>query len=621
MKIRSHLLILVLSTLLPILALSVIISIIFWREQRWALEQRYLERVRAISVALDRELEGHIRALQIFAESPALKTGDFRSFYDQAVRVRERQHNWVNLIVNDPRSGRQVLNLRRPFDAPPVETTADPATLERVVTSGRALITPIMKGRVSGEYATTVIVPAKTDNGQNYTLVAVIRQLAWLRFLLSYPVAPDATMTLLDQNGVIIARTLNNERWVGKRPAPALYELSRKSPEGAYKSVGLEGQLFYSAHSRSKIAGWTVATGVPAPAVEAILWSSIMTMAVAFLCAATLALLLAYRFGRGIIHSFESLGHSAGALISGTPLPAHSVVHVKEASDVARAFQEAAAQLKAQDAALRESQHKLRLQAEELEKQLIASGRLVSLGELTASIAHEFNNPLGIVMGFAQDLMSEKNPSDPDFEPLRIMYVEAERCAKIVKQLLEFPRPRSAELSVTSIASIVEQVLALTRARLYESKIETITKFQEEPLDVMADPVQLQQVLINLFLNAMDAMPNGGNLALEVMSHRGIDAADQPEVLIKVSDTGSGMDETVLPHIFQPFFSANKKSGLGLGLAVSERIIKNHRGRIAVESAPGEGTTFKIYLPSVESAAGKPASPIADAGSRSTATE
>jgi len=91
MKIRSHLLILVLGTLLPILALSVIISVIFWREQRWALEQRYLERVRAISVALDRELEGHIRALQ-FAESPALKTGDFRSFYDQAVRVRERQH-------------------------------------------------------------------------------------------------------------------------------------------------------------------------------------------------------------------------------------------------------------------------------------------------------------------------------------------------------------------------------------------------------------------------------------------------------------------------------------------------------------------------------------------------
>ena len=87
MKIRSHLLILVLSTLLPILALSVIISVIFWREQRWALEQRYLERVRAISVALDRELEGYIRALQILAESPALQAGDLRSFYDQAVRV------------------------------------------------------------------------------------------------------------------------------------------------------------------------------------------------------------------------------------------------------------------------------------------------------------------------------------------------------------------------------------------------------------------------------------------------------------------------------------------------------------------------------------------------------
>jgi PAS domain S-box-containing protein len=860
MRIRSHLLILVLGTLLPILILTVIISVVFWREQRTAVERRYLERVRALSVALDRELEGHIRALQILAEASSLRSGDWRAFYDEALRVRDLQSSWINLIVNDPATGRQLLNLRRPLGAPPVETTADQATLKNVVATGRALVSPLMKGRVSNEYATAVIVPAKNDAGQHYVLVAVIRPSNWLRFLSSYPVAPDATMTLLDQNGVIIARTLNNQTWVGKRPAPALFDLSRKLPEAAYKSIGLEGQSFYSAHSRSQLAGWTVATGVSAETVEAVLWSSILTMAGAILGTAALALLLAYLFGRRIIHAFESLTRSAGALIRGAPPP--NAFAVKEASDVAAAFQDAAEQLKSQDAVLRESEtrframadtapvliwvsdpdkrrtyfnrpwldftgrtmeqeagdgwtagvhprdlarcletyksafddrrpfemehrlrrhdgayrwilargtprktpdgefagyigsciditerkqaeealrdarvqlvtvtdtmsaavvrcsadhryvwvsrsygawlkrpadefpgrsieeilgprvyqlilphiervltgerveyrnevdfkdigkrwvhavyvptfdsaaqpdgwvavitditaskqleealrdneHKLRQQAEELEKQLIASGRLVSLGEITASMAHEFNNPLGIVMGFAQDLLSDKQPSHPDHHPLKIIYDESQRCAKIVKELLEFARPADADFSMVSIGPLIEKTIAFVSTRLYKSKIEAVTKVAEDLPAVLADPIQIEQVLVNLFFNAADAMLNGGRLTVEAARSEETSQEESTTVVITVSDNGAGMDATVLPYIFQPFFSANKKSGLGLGLAISERIVKNHGGRIEVQSAPGEGTKFKIYLPAIE-----PPPPQNDAASR-----
>ena len=112
---------------------------------------------------------------------------------------------------------------------------------------------------------------------------------------------------------------------------------------------------------------------------------------------------------------------------------------------------------------------------------------------------------------------------------------------------------------------------------------------------VSADPQQLEQVLVNLYLNAMDAMPDGGKLSVEARISKSDDAAST--VLITVSDTGFGIAEADLPRIFQPFFTAKKKRGLGLGLPLCERIVKNHGGKIEVESQPGEGTTFKIYLP------------------------
>src|SRR5205823_10265994 len=131
-------------------------------------------------------------------------------------------------------------------------------------------------------------------------LIAAIDPPAWLVFLRSYPIAPDATLTLLDQDGVVIARTLNHERWVGGRPATALYERSRVTPEVAYRSTGLEGQEFYSAHSRARISGWTVATGVPAAGVESSLRRSTLAMAGGALLSLGLAVALALIVGRRI---------------------------------------------------------------------------------------------------------------------------------------------------------------------------------------------------------------------------------------------------------------------------------------------------------------------------------
>jgi PAS domain S-box-containing protein len=252
-------------------------------------------------------------------------------------------------------------------------------------------------------------------------------------------------------------------------------------------------------------------------------------------------------------------------------------------------------QRKVIEGALRQSEERLRHQAQELEQQLIMSGRLVSLGEVTASMAHEFNNPLGVIMGFVEDMLSSTEPTDPDYRALQIIDEEAKRCRQIVRDLMEYARPRSSELCSTSIADVIEKTLQLVKNRLYKQKIAIEKTIEPEIPRIEADSPQLEQVLVNLYLNAIDAMPEGGKLSVEARMVQTDGTAQM--VAITVADTGFGIAETDLPKIFQPFFTAKKRRGMGLGLPICQRIVKNHGGRIEVKSQQEVGTTFIIYLP------------------------
>jgi PAS domain S-box-containing protein len=243
------------------------------------------------------------------------------------------------------------------------------------------------------------------------------------------------------------------------------------------------------------------------------------------------------------------------------------------------------------EAALRQSEEHLRNQAQELEQQLLASGRLVAVGELTASMAHEFNNPLGIVLGFAQGLLGNMDISDPNYHHVQIIAEEAKRCEKLVQELLEFGRPKSADFTSTDVEEMIQKTLDLVQPHATKNKVETMGRIGSQLPQIHADPQQLQQVLLNLSLNAVDAMPKGGTLTIGAE----IDAWNQ--MTITVADTGIGIDADVLPRIFQPFFTSKKRRGLGLGLPICNRIVKSHGGRIEVASQPGQGTTFRIHLP------------------------
>jgi PAS domain S-box-containing protein len=260
-------------------------------------------------------------------------------------------------------------------------------------------------------------------------------------------------------------------------------------------------------------------------------------------------------------------------------------------------------QRKLAEEALRLSEERLRQQAQELEQQLIMSGRLVSLGEVTASMAHEFNNPLGIIMGFVEDMLSSTDPASPNYRALQIIDEESKRCRQIVRDLMEYARPRSTEFCSTSIADVIEKTLQLVGNRLYKQKVSVEKTLEPDLPRIPADSPQLEQVLVNLYLNAVDAMPEGGKLTVEAKIARSDGLA--PLAVITVVDTGFGITETDLPKIFQPFFTAKKRRGMGLGLPICQRIVKNHGGRLEVKSQEGIGTTFMIYLPMEQTPTGE----------------
>ncbi|MBI5632618.1 MAG: HAMP domain-containing protein [Nitrospirae bacterium] len=234
--------------------------------------------------------------------------------------------------------------------------------------------------------------------------------------------------------------------------------------------------------------------------------------------------------------------------------------------------------------------------AEELshrEDQLIQSKKLASLGILTAGVAHELTNPLNNISMIAQTYAEVYDNLDKDqkIDFMNKVESETERIREIVKNLLDFSKPKEAVLKTENINQTVQNTLKLMNNTLEISNIEIIMSLGKHLLPVMIDAHQIQQVLVNIITNAVQAMPATGTLFI------GTRQRDTGHIEITVKDSGKGIPPEYVSHIFDPFFSTKGEGGTGLGLSVSYGIIRNHHGDIRVESKVGVGTTFTIELP------------------------
>jgi PAS domain S-box-containing protein len=252
-----------------------------------------------------------------------------------------------------------------------------------------------------------------------------------------------------------------------------------------------------------------------------------------------------------------------------------------------------------------------------LEDQFRQAQKMEAVGRLAGGVAHDFNNLLTVIMSYTDMLLEGVSPQDPRAEDLDQIRKAAVAAASLTRQLLAFSRQQVIEPRLVNLNEIVSLSQKMLN-RLIGDDVEVVTTLTSEPVAVMIDPGQLEQVIMNLAVNSRDAMPQGGKLILETASVK-MDAEFARDhwranpgrfAMLAVTDTGTGMDEQTLARIFEPFFTTKEiGKGTGLGLATAYGIVKQSSGFIRVFSEPGHGTTFRIYFPLVDEAAEKYAQP------------
>jgi two-component system NtrC family sensor kinase len=301
---------------------------------------------------------------------------------------------------------------------------------------------------------------------------------------------------------------------------------------------------------------------------------------------------------RSVIRPLHRLGHAARTIAAGrfadrVPAEGHA-----EFAELADDFNRMAAEL---DGLYRQLEEKVAIKSKELAR----SERLASVGYLAAGVAHEINNPIGIIAGHAELMLGKlanEERSDGEVEgALRVICDEAFRCKDIVGKLLSLARPGDEGRRRISLAELAENVVGMVGGLgEHRAKRVTLRINKDHPLDVIASEAEMKQVLLNLVINALDAVAaTGGEVWVEVNNADGF-------VELAVTDNGRGMTADVLDRVFEPFFTAKRgrgEPGMGLGLSISHAIVRSHRGTIRADShGPGKGSRFVVRLPAAEGA-------------------
>lgn len=228
-------------------------------------------------------------------------------------------------------------------------------------------------------------------------------------------------------------------------------------------------------------------------------------------------------------------------------------------------------------------------------ERLIRSEQMATLGELAAGVAHEINNPIGIISAYSEYLLKNAGKKNPLSEDYEIIHKEAMRCERIVSDLLNFATPSVKEIAECDIRQLNDEVVKFLFHEKEDGRIQVEKHYASNIPMVLADPVQLKQALLNIYLNARQAIEGEGMIDVTIEPS----SKDENSVWLAIGDTGKGIDEDDLERVFEPFFT-RKKGGTGLGLTITQRIIEAHQGRIVIKRRKPRGTLVEILLPGKE---------------------
>lgn len=365
--------------------------------------------------------------------------------------------------------------------------------------------------------------------------------------------------------------------------------LSSGGEEGIKESADYRNVPVLSAYRHIPVLNWgLVAKQDLTEAFAPVVKLRNRVIALIFVCA-TVVIAIGISFTSRITQPILQLAQGAKAIASGNLDHRISIRSENEIGLLAGEFNHMAAKLK-------ESYTNLEQKVEERTAQLLRAERLAAVGELAAEVAHEINNPLGGLQNFANMIEHEPENISQTKKYATLMLEGLKRVELIVKRLLTFSRPYTLCMSDNNINTIINSSLEFIEHRVEPCLVHIHKELKETLPQVSIDVDHISMVFINIMVNAIESMPNGGILSIKTDTckrHEGC-------VTVCIGDTGCGIREEIMDKIFEPFFTTKNKEGekgLGMGLAISKRIIEDHRGEIRVESRVGEGTTFMVCLP------------------------
>ena len=325
-------------------------------------------------------------------------------------------------------------------------------------------------------------------------------------------------------------------------------------------------------------------TGILDSKYRDIKWEAIWTNVGITALGMVIAFLIALRMGNTIVTRISMLKEASEAIAAGNLDYTVSPDKMSGFNMLDKAFNNMAKSLKDRDDRL-----------QQMHQHIARTDRLTALGGIAAGVAHEINNPLGGILLYSNLVLEDIAENSPARENIKKIIYQTDRCKKIVQNLLDFARAPTGDMVNLQINDVIRTSLNLVEDQAMFHGVEVEMQLAENLPDVIGDPSRLEEVFLNLFINAADAMNGKGKLAISSM------LGNNNVIRIAVSDTGKGIEREHLPHIFEPFFTTKDPGkGTGLGLSIAYGVINKHNGMLDAESAPGKGTTFIITLPGVD---------------------
>jgi signal transduction histidine kinase/ActR/RegA family two-component response regulator len=616
---RRQLSLFALALLIPILAFIGFLLFQYSVSERAHLEGEAIGSAQRISVAVDRELANLVAALDVLSLSAAVDEEDWEAFHAQVKRMRDAQG--MTAVLRDM-TGQQIVNARLPYGAPLPTIRLDGEEL--AWKDGRFFVSNLYTGPVSHQPVFSVTVPVMKNGERRYLLSLSLPAERIRDLILKEQPSADWTIAVVDRNGVILARNNRHEDFVGKSATADLLANTRGT-EGTWNGTTVDGKPVFGAYARTSFSKWRTAVGIRDEVLEAPLRRSLILFGCVGVALAGLSLMIASFYARRIVIPMTHLARRAEALGRGEATePVAS--YIREITLVSNALSDASTTLRERERLLRdfngalehevssrtgelvEANARLVAEAEQrerVEQQLRQAQKMEAVGQLTGGIAHDFNNLLAVITGNLDLLVRRVQMGRPNIERFAENALEAaSRAAALTHRLLAFSRQQPLTPEPVDANKLVAGMSELLLRALGEG-VEIETVLAGGLWRTHADPNQLENAVLNLAVNARDAMPNGGKLTIETCnSHidelysveHGIPAGQY--VLLAVTDTGEGMTPGTIARAFEPFFTTKGPSqGTGLGLSQVYGFVRQSGGHVKIYSEPHQGTTLKIYLP------------------------